>query len=185
MTRTITSAANTAAKGALVRPVLFVKLEYDSGDSLINSSNRTITFDGDDYIGVGDLGKITSIAEDSELQAQGVSMELSGVDTANIAIAFNQQYQGRPATVWLGFLDSSYSLIADPVLAFKGLMDNQIIKLGQEGVIKLNVEDFRANWDRPRERRYNNEDQQDRFPGDKGLEFVEQAKEKRIVWGKS
>ena len=47
----------------------------------------------------------------------------------------------------------------------------------------LTVESRFAAWDRPLVRRYNNADQQTRYPGDKGLEFVEQTAEKQIVWG--
>ena len=40
-----------------------------------------------------------------------------------------------------------------------------------------------AAWDKPQPRRYNNSSQQSRYPGDLGLQFIEQATYKTVIWG--
>ena len=57
------------------------------------------------------------------------------------------------------------------------------ITLGQQGTIEVVCRSRLADWDNPRVRRYNNQTQQALYPGDLGLEFVEQATEKEIFWG--
>jgi hypothetical protein len=183
MSRDITSAVKDEAEATSNRPVYLVKLEYDSADVLVNSTNRSIIFDGDTYLGVGNFGQISAADEDSELRAQGIEAALSGVDGANISIALDEDYQGRDATIWLGFLDSSYEIIADPFIIFKGRMDTQKISVGAVAQIILSIENRFVDWDRPRVTRYNNEGQHATYTDDAGLEFVEQTTEKVIFWG--
>ena len=50
--------------------------------------------------------------------------------------------------------------------------------------ITLNVENRLIVFDRPKERRFTHEDQQNRFAGDLGFEFVPDLQDKEIIWGK-
>ena len=84
--------------------------------------------------------------------------------------------------MFLAFLDDDYQIIEDPMLAFRGRIDTQDISLGKEANIAVNIESRLIDWERPRVRRYTNEDQQDLHSGDKGLEFVSQMVEKEITW---
>lgn len=183
MARDITTAVKNHVAGSQVRgAVTLVRLAYDSGTTLLNSSDRDIVYDSETYLGVGDHGSVTAIEESSQLQANGISLTLSGIDTTLISDALNEDYQGRDARVYMCFFDSDWSLIADPLLIFRGRMDTQDISLGQNASISLTIESRLIDWERPRVRRYNNEDQQNAYSGDKGLEFVAQMVEKEIIW---
>jgi hypothetical protein len=64
-------------------------------------------------------------------------------------------------------------------------MDTASISQGEQISVSVNLESRFAAWDKPNVRRYNNADQQSRYPGDKGLEFVEQTTDRQINWGVS
>ena len=49
--------------------------------------------------------------------------------------------------------------------------------------ISVSAESRLAAWDRPNVRRYNHEDQQIDYPGDKFFEFVPQMVDRLLVWG--
>jgi len=183
MARDLTTAVTTASTASTLKTVTMVNLQFDSTPIYVHTGVGTITYDGNDYLGVGGLGKVTPIKESSDLEVTRVILELSGIDASNISVALNQQYQGRVATIYQAFLDSDYTLIADPVVVFKGTMDNQIINLGNTAKVEVAVISLLEDWQKARIRRYNNEDQQNLYPGDKGLEFVEQVVEKEIFWG--
>lgn len=183
MSRDLTTAVKNESLASTNRPVYLAKFEYASGTVYANSTNRTITWNGNDYLGVGNYGSLSQIDEDSELRAAGVSAVLSGIPAANISIAFNEHFQGRTATIYMGYLDTDYALIADPFIIFRGRMDTQKISVGEVAQIVLNIENRFVDWDRPRVSRYNNESQQSRYPGDKFFEFVEQTTDKAIFWG--
>lgn len=57
-------------------------------------------------------------------------------------------------------------------------------EVGDTATITLSAESRMVTWDRPRTRRYNNEDQQSRYPGDRGFEYVAQMVEKSLIWGR-
>lgn len=185
MARDLTNDAETASLASHIRLVALVHLDLSSGHVRANSSDRTITYDGADYLGVGDLGRIGTFGETTDLSAEALNLELSGIDPDYIDIAVNEHVQGRPARLWLAFLDSTYVLIADPVLIFRGRIDTMEVELGDTATVRLRVESRLADWDRPRIRRYTHEDQKARFPSDKGLEFVAQTTEREIVWGRA
>ncbi len=189
MSRELTAAAETASQAGVARPVMLVELDFPSGFVRVNSTDRTIALDpggspsqAEDFLGIGRLGSVSAIAESSELQASGVKLSLSGIPPSHIAAAF-ERAQGRPGRIWLGFLDETYRLVIDPVLVFSGLIDDTTIDLGSLAKVTLSVENRMIAWERPKVRRYTNEDQQQRFADDKFFEFVNPTVEKELLWG--
>lgn len=183
MSRTISSAANTAAQASSVRPFVLVDLDFTSGLIYVNSSDRTLTWSTHDYLGVGVLGKISAPTEAVDLTATGLSLELTGVPTDYINIALAQYYQGRACTVRLGFLDANYQIIVDPIIIFAGRMDQMVVQLGATATVALSAESRLIDWEADRTRRYTDADQQAFFPGDLGMQFVAATADAKIIWG--
>ncbi len=189
MSRDLTAAAEFASQSGVVRPVILVELDFPSGFVRVNSTDRTIALDpggspsqAEDFLGIGRLGSVSTVGESSTLQASGVKLSLSGIPPAHIAAAF-ERAQGRPGRIWLGFLDETYRLVVDPVLVFSGLIDDTTIDLGTLAKVTLSVENRMIAWERPKVRRYTNEDQQQFFADDKFFEFVNPTVEKELLWG--
>ncbi len=185
MSRTLTAATKAESQAAVLRPVWLAKLAFDSGTTRVWSGRGDITFDSEVYQGVGDVGSIGAVEESVEHKAFGITLRLTGIPAAMLSIALGEDVQGRTAQVWIGFLDGNYQLVADPVLVFQGRMDTMDPSLGETVTVTLTAESRLIDWYRPRVRRYTDADQQERFPGDKGLEFVNEATEKEIFWGVS
>ena len=76
MTRIATAGVLTEVAKEIIRPLLLVELDFPSGFVRMNTTNSSIVFDSDTYLGVGNLGKISSTTESSNLQADGVDIEL-------------------------------------------------------------------------------------------------------------
>lgn len=183
MTREIDAVVVDAAVVDLVRPLLMVKLDYDTGALRLHSGAGILNWDGADWYGLGDMGKIGGMEENLELSASGLRLTLSGINQDSIARTLGENYQGNPAYIYLALLDTNHQIIGSPVTLFQGRMDNHEMTLGSEASISVNVENALRDWDRPRERRYNNDDQRGRYPDDRGLEYVDQATSKELYWG--
>ena len=185
MRSSLTVGMASALTSENVIPVMFVEMDFSSGFLRVNSAVSMYEVEGNNYAGVGTLGKIDPIDESTELQAYGLQLSLSGIPNTLIGTALTEHYQGRALRVLVGALDASHVLLASPVLVFAGRMDNMQITLGPETAsISLTAENRLVDWDRPRIRRYNNADQQAEYPGDLGFEFVEQMVNKTLFWGK-
>lgn len=184
MSRDIDAALKAASKQDKIQPVILVKLKYDSADVNVWSGFGTLSFGGEDYLGVGDFGSVSPIQEDSELATSSIQLTLSGINPALLSVQLNEHYQGNPATVWLGMFDNTTQALLTPTIIFKGLMDNSQITLGKTGIITVNVTNRLARWDKTNDRRYNNNDQKNLFPDDDFFQFVEGLSEKVLVWGR-
>jgi len=185
MTRDLDAANLAASQDKIIVPIRLVKLEFDSGDVLVHSRLGNVSFGGDTYLGVGNLGNISVIEEDAELARSTLTLTLSGIPSSMISIVFNENFQGRKATIYDGYLNKdTMQLVADPEISYRGRMDVSNITQGKEIQIAVTVESRLAAWDKPIVRRYNHQDQQTRFPGDTGFQFAEQAASKEIFWGR-
>ena len=186
MSRSLTSSMQTAVTADLVRPIILVECAFDSGDLNLWNGIGTLTVSSTDYVGAGTLLAIGEIAESSELQANGITVTLSGITDPLLSKARDEDYQGRELTVKLGAMDSSNGVISAPVTVFSGFMDTMVINDSAEtATIQIAVENRLIEFERTRIRRYTAEDQKIDYPNDKGLEFVAEMAEKEIVWGRS
>jgi len=69
---------------------------------------------------------------------------------------------------------------------FSGYMDEMNIEEAPEtSTIELKVENKLIDLERARTRRYTNAYQKSVYPGDLGLDFVEDLQDKKVVWGRS
>jgi hypothetical protein len=73
----------------------------------------------------------------------------------------------------------------DMAEVFTARMDQMTIEEGPETcTVQLTIENILVDLERARVLRYTNNDQQSRFPGDRGLEFVESLQNKELFWGR-
>lgn len=184
MVRDVNSAVLTAAASDSPTAVTFVKLEFGSGTLFANNSSVNISYGGDTYLGVGKLGAMNEVEESADTAASMMSLSLNGIDTTTLSAALTEDYRNRPATIYVAFLDASDAVIGVPAIVFRGRMDSMSVEVGDTTNITLQIVNRLVDWERTRNGRYTNEEQQKLYPGDKGLEFVVQAVEKEIYWGR-
>lgn len=183
MARTITLGMIAQLTAGIVSPVLLVQMDFSSGFSRVWSGLGDLSWNGYSWNGVGDLGGISTMEETTDFRANGVQLQLSGIPSAMLAIALGEHYQGRPAEVYLGFLDSTGALVDAPVELFSGKMDTMHIDEGGEtSTISIQVESRAISLKAAREWRYTHEDQQIDYPGDKGFEYVVGLQDKDLIW---
>ena len=189
MARSITTAFKNAIKSSVVRPFLAVELEFSTGTLRFwnGYGDLSMTAGGslNTFTGLGDLLGVSPISESDQIEAIGASLSLTGIKSSFISTALTGNYTNRNASIFFGVFDTSKNVISDVYTLFKGKMDIMKIDEGSESAtITLNLENRLIALDRPLNRRFTHEDQQERFSGDLGLEFVPDLQDKEIIWGK-
>ena len=185
MSRTLSTEMQAVASADLVRPIYLVKMEFDSGDLHLWSGLGNLVYDGDTYVGTGDLMSISPIKESEELIANGVDFTVSGIKQSLVSIARDEPYQGRKITLYLGAFDENADIISSPVILFGGFMDVMTISdSGETSTISISAENKLIAFDRASVRRFTAEDQKIDYPLDKGFEFVSQIAQQEIIWGR-
>ena len=183
MTRGLTTAVANAVAAETVLRTCCAELDFASGFVRLCGAPADVTFLGRTFLAVGALGGVSQVQESGELRSYGITLTLAGVPRDAVAIAMGEHYQGRSGTVWEVVLDATTHLPrADPIVVFRGRMDQMVVKLGETATIGVTMTNRLADWDRPRLRRYTDEDQKREYPGDEGFRFVSKTAEKEIVW---
>ena len=181
--RSLSNDMTTQVSASQLAPIILASLSFWTPVNLW-SGYGTITYNGTGYLGIGTLGTISPVEETTDLAARGITMQLSGVPTAQIAIALTENYQGRECSILFAAMASDGTLVSTPVTVFAGRMDVMTINDdGEQAIIGMNAENKLVDFRRPREVRYTDEEQKALFPSDKGLEFVNAIQEKEIYWG--
>ena len=184
MARDLTAGMVTEVTAVELRPAMFLKASFPSGDLNLWSGIGDKVFAGDTYTGAGDLIEISELRETEETRAAGAAFRLSGVPSSLIAIALGEEYQGRPVKLWLAMLTAAGAIVADPYLLFTGRMDvMEHQDSGETAALTLQAENAMVALERPRVRRYTAEDQRLDFPLDTGFDRVTALQDAEILWG--
>lgn len=184
MSRGLTSAFKTAAAAGNVVPALLGHFDFTGGIVRVWTGLGDLSWGGDTYTGLGDLVAVSPVQETNETRSNGMSFTLNGIPSAMVTRILGEGYRGRAAKLWLALFDSSGAIIADPLLLFSGRMDQCLLDdSGATATCTITAESRLVDLQRPRERRRTDEDQQNLFAGDRGLEYVAGLQDKEIVWG--
>lgn len=186
MPRTLTLAQVAALESSVLRPAIFVEANFTSGPLYVWSGVGNITWDGHTWVGVGSLGSISTIEEGATVEAKGITLGLSGIDSSLLTGILNEFRVGLPVLVRLGLFDGDGNLIDDPIVSWAGRMDQPTLDIsGETASISINCENRLVEMNVAVDRRYTNEDQQRDYPGDRGMEFVPAIQEVMVYWGRS
>ena len=184
MVREVHGNTLTELSKTTIRPILLLKMDL-SPVAAFWSGVGNFLWNGNVYEGAGGLAKITTVKEQSLLQATGTKFELTGIPVKNLHIALEAQYQDKIARLWVALVDSSLNIIGDATLLFLGRIDIMEIKEdGKTASVGVTVENRLRDLERPRVRYYTSADQKERYPKDDGLSFVTAMNDgSKLVWG--
>lgn len=184
MARSITSGMISAITAQQLSPFFLIEADFDSGALNLWTGIGDLSYGGKTYTGTGEILNLSATKETKNIEATGVTVTLSGLDTSIIALAMNEPYQDRPARFYLGALDSAGAVIASPLLVFEGRMDVMPIENnGETSSVSMTVENILVDLNRPNPWNYTPEDQEIYFVGDTGFDRVTGLQEKDIVLG--
>ena len=174
-----------ASAAPVIRPLLLARLDFVPLPVLVHSGIGTINYGGEDYLGIGSYGSVSGVKEGIESRPYDIQMTLSGIPTDYLSETMNEQYQGRAAHLAIALLNEDHQQIGTPKIIWKGKMDYPDIELGETAKITVSCRGRMADWDRPRIRRYSQEDQQSRYPDDNFFKYVAAMVDKTVIWGRS
>lgn len=169
-----------ALAAAHVEYLFLVEFGWDSGTQYLTTAPFDIDWNGHTYVAAGHVGAIEPITE-TDSEARGLRLTLSGVPESAIAGALTEPTQGRSVVLRLGVVADG-GLLVDPNV-WKGTLDVPTID-DQAGpaTITITAEHQLLAWQQPSGLLYSHEDQQQIAPGDMFFEFAAQMAEATVVW---
>lgn len=184
MGRDLTAGVSAELASEKVRWVMFYEGEFTSGFLRLWGGLGDKVWDGKTWSGAGNLLGMSEVTETAGIVSQRSTLSLSGIPSSLLSLVHQAKIDGgKPGNVWLGTLDASDAVIADPYLAFSGRLDVPEIALGGETcTIAITYESRLADLLRPRVFRYDHETQQIFYPGDRGFEYVASLQDQVLEW---
>jgi len=183
--RPITAALLSALSAERIYPLLLVEAEFDSGPLRLWNGDGVLPALGDTWTGVGLLLSVSQIEETSEIRATGAQIGLSGIPSNMLSIVLAEDYQGRPARLYIGAFDvASGAIVVDPLMIFSGTIDTMpISESGETAQVVASIESRMIRLEKASRRRYTAADQRLEYPDDTGLDHVVAIQDAQIVWG--
>lgn len=167
----------------VVRGTYFVKLAFDAGAACWHSGFGNYSFGGDTYLGLGNLSSVSPIKEESGVKAAGATVGLSGINEEVVALMIGTPYINRKAYIYFMPLDEGdQPVTATPYMLFRGTIDDISGNMGANASFTVSLKSRFADWERSRRSLYTDVEQQRLHPGDRGLEYVAQLSQKKIIW---
>lgn len=166
--------------GAMV--ALLGEFEFESETLRLWTGYGQIVYNGNTYIGGGNLIAISPYQETQDLQAQGLRFSLSGITSDSLSLAFQEEYQGNPCRLYIATIDEDRTVIS-AYKFFTGIMDFiDVSDDGKESKLILSAENIMTQLKRVKVSRYTDEDQKSKYPTDQGLSLISQLQDKELVW---
>jgi hypothetical protein len=174
----------TATSAAHIPYALFAAFNFVSGMVRLTSWDQDITFGGNTYQSIGKFAGFSDFEEGTDLTSSSLTFTLSGVDSSIMATALTEKYHNRDASMWVGWLDATNTLVDTPYLLWEGSMDSMPLSSDQsQASINLVCESRllllakTAGWT------YSDVHQKQFFTGDGIFNLVASLVNKIINWG--
>jgi hypothetical protein len=168
--------------GNLIRPVFFAQI---GDDVFMSTADRNIVTQGKTWQAMSRFGKIDMLTEGITNSESGWMMRLDAVPLAQLEgmAAF---LKNDRVVLYVGLVDGGNQLLAPIKSIGSGrVFDNKIDVADGYGSIAVSVRSGLANWSRNNGSRYSQEAQQQKHPGDMGLNFVAGLSQTKVLWGPS
>jgi hypothetical protein len=171
----------------VVRPFLALRIELPD-PVYVWTGRGTLVFNDADgvsrtWIGAGGLGAIDTIGESTDGSATGIKATLLEVPSEFRDDIADQAVRGCLFEVYVGALNETYQEVQATALVWKGRLDDyRITDAGSTLSVEVSGESRAIDQRRPSIKRFTNEYQQRKHPGDKFFEFVPRMTEVSILW---
>lgn len=190
MGRGLSSAFKSHLESDVLRPAYFVKLSFVDDSVKLWSGNGAIMFGGETYQGVGSLGAISNTEETVKTVAKGVKLTLVGQGSGiyQAAMADSRQMQGRPAFIWIAFMNADFDTVLYSYQLNKYIMDRMTVsdEFGTSDTAGIRIDLFceseLVDMFDPSTAYYSDRDQKALYPGDTFFSKIATLPGKDIKW---
>ncbi len=192
MSMNLDSAASARIGSKVRGAVWLVDMDFQSATLRYTNGPLDITTTtGLTYVAYNNLVGISALSESESNSAEKVTLSLSVIDQALLAASIGNvdAYRGRPVRLYLQLLDDRFQRDGAPVRRWSGYMDKVQIsrQKSNDGPSSGKIEMIcsRAGMARARTyqgRRLTSTQQQQRYPTDLGLQYLQNLVEQPARW---
>lgn len=169
----------------VTRTVYFLELRFSTSTQYVCSADRTLTWDGHDWLGLGTLGGVSAIEESEGVESKALTFTLNVGQSAILALAVGpvEEYRGKDAILYFCPLNESFQLVGTPAKCWRGIMDLMAVAVeGEEGRVTLKCETSAYGLKRQPSLRLNSAQHKRKYPNDTGFDYLNDLIAQPSVW---
>lgn len=183
MTRQLSGTNVAHINSRHTHPVLMAKLLF-STPVYVHSGLGIITFETNDYLGVGTLGGVAGLEETEALVPAAIVLSLDGLNSDVFDEALNSANYGDKVTLNIAYRNDDGTLIDDPWIFYRGRVENSRLTRGSNNSVAVTIQHELAVLNKRTNTKFTDEEQQRRFTGDTAFKRVEQMETVQLTWGR-
>lgn len=184
MARNLSAGFITQATAASNRPIVLFEGVFSSSTLRLWNGWGDLSWNSQTWLGNGWFQAMEGGDETTEVEATDMTIVLSAVPSSVLSLVLGDQKQGALGSLYIGFLNSSGTVVADPYLWWRGTYSHSEIDYSPwSPTVRLVYDSPLMDMERPREQRWTHDCQQKLFPGDLGFEYVRDAANWHGQWG--
>lgn len=123
MARTVTAATLAALQSQQAEIIHLLALAFSGGTVRFTTGPNDVTWGGFTWSAAGGAMTFDAVSETPDPSGQRLKLTLDGVQLGAISALLSQNYIGRQATLYRGYLNSGGTIIVDPFILFLGYMN--------------------------------------------------------------
>lgn len=187
MSRDLPAPLEDAIAEQVVRPFMAVYIALPDPVRAF-TGNGLIEFDDADgnsqeWIGAGEMAAIDTIGESTDGSAVGIKVALNAIPAEFREDIAQQAVRGGLFEVYFGAFDTSYKTVVATKIIWKGRVDTYVVTDGGDTLaVEITGESRGIDQRRPAIKRFTDEWQQRKYPGDLFFQYVAQMTEISILW---
>ena len=190
MSRDIPAELATAIEAPVVRPFLALRIELPDPVYVFTGSGTIVFNDSDgisrNWLGAGELGALESIGESTDGSATGIRAALYQIPSEFKTDIDQQATRGAKMEIYVGALNETYQTVDSVVLLNRYKLDQYKITDGGDTIsIEVTGESRAIDARRPAVKRFTDEYQQRKHPGDLFFQYVSRMTEVSILWAEA
>lgn len=162
---------------------ILVEMLFDSGALRLAIADRPITVGADTYVTTGAAFAMSAVDE-SVAGFEGFQLSLAGVDAGIMALMASEPYRGRTVRVLEPRFDAADAQVGTARVQAVGRMralSGAENVAERKFVVTLQAEHYDAEFDEPSVIRFTDADQQRRYAGDLGAEYLASLQDRVIT----
>ena len=181
--RTLSAELKAGAQSSAFKYVVFVSLSFPSGTVYTHNSIGTISWGGNDWLGVGAFGAIEPMEESLKLVDNPITVALSSITPEIINAIKTDDIYHRSADIYVGLLDADDRLVGTPTNWITGYMEYASLTLGENNGVAISIQTRASRLRERNNKRYTIEDHQADNPDDLFFSHLSWIKEAKLSWG--
>ena len=190
MSRDLPSGLEDAIDAPVVRPFLALRIDPPDPVYVWTGRGNLIFNDADGssrtWLGAGGIGALDAIGEGTDGAATGIRATLFQVPSEFRDDIADQAVRGAKFDIAVGSLNETYQQVEAVVWLNRCKLDDyKITDAGDTLSVEVVGESRSIDQRRPAIKRFTDEYQQRKFPGDKFFEYVPRMTEVQILWAQA